>query len=383
MTTMAFDILTLHLVLTIHLFLAAALLPLLMGRRPGNAARWAQASMAAQALGWALMIVSSRGFERVLSSLAVAGMACSLYLMQRALAQWLGQRPLQGLMKLACVAGPLVYAIGFDSYAFRVAWANGWIALQMLILCLATLGSERPAGKAWRLLICVCMAALAMVTAWRGVLGGFYTELYPAFDAPHPVNIASALLLNVTLVLVTVALLVAWHEEAEAKLQELAITDGLTGLLNRRAWQERAAALFADAQRHGHGLVLLMIDLDHFKLINDRLGHDAGDQALQVVARVLKATVRSADLVGRYGGEEFCVLLTHTDATSALAYDQRLRKALAAAVQAELEAPLSYSVGLAAARHPDTTVTALLKRADEALYAAKQAGRNRLEIARE
>ncbi len=380
---MAFDILTLHLVLTIHLFLAAALLPVLMGRRPGQAARWAQASMAAQALGWALMIVSSRGFERVLSSLAIAGMACSLFFMQRALAQWLGRRPLQGLMKLACVAGPLVYALGFEHYAFRVAWANGWIALQMLLLCLATLGSERPTGKAWRVLICVCMFALAVVTAWRGVLGGFYTELYPVFDAPHPVNIASALLLNVTLVMITVALLVAWHEEAEAKLHELAITDGLTGLLNRRAWQERATTLFADAQRHGHGLVLLMIDLDHFKLINDRLGHEAGDHALQLVARVLQASVRSADLVGRYGGEEFCVLLTHTDATSALAFDQRLRKALASAVQTELDTPLDYSAGLAALRLADTSIAALLKRSDEALYAAKQAGRGRLEIARE
>jgi diguanylate cyclase (GGDEF)-like protein len=378
---MQFDIDTLHLVLTIHLLAAAVLLPVVMGRRVSAAARWAQASVLAQAMAWLLMIVSSHLFERVTTALAIVGLATSLYFLQRALSEWLGERPLEGLMRLACVIGPAGYAIGFESHAFRVGWANGWLALQMALLCLSTLGAKRQAGLGWRILIFVCMGVLAIITACRAVLGALYTATYPGFTAPHPVNMALALLLNLSLVLVTIALLVAWHEEAETQLHAVAVTDGLTGVLNRSAWQERASAQFADAQRHGHGLVLLMLDLDHFKKVNDSLGHDAGDRALQLVARLLLASVRSADLVGRYGGEEFCVLLTHTDPASAQTFDQRLRKALLLAARAEFNIELNYSVGMTALRSADSGITALLKRADLALYTAKQAGRGRMEFA--
>jgi diguanylate cyclase (GGDEF)-like protein len=375
----SFDVRTLQLLLMLHLVCIAGLLPVLMGRHVSQAARWGQAAMAAQALGWLAMIASARWFEAFLSPLAISAMAASLYFLQRALAGWLGPRPAVPLMLVALVLGPLGYAIGFQSYAFRVAWANGWLALQMLILCASVFGSDRVAAQGWRALVCGCMAAMAVVTAWRGVLGGLFTELYPSFAAPHPVNLAAFLIAHLSVILVTVALLVAWHEEAEEQLRSLAVTDGLTGVLNRRAWQERAAAFVDAAQRHHHGLVLMMLDLDHFKAVNDQHGHDVGDRALQLTARLLLANVRSSDLVGRYGGEEFCLLLSHTDAEAARGFDRRLRRALAEAARAELGLALDYSAGMTILREGDLAVEVLLKRADRALYIAKQEGRARLE----
>jgi diguanylate cyclase (GGDEF)-like protein len=222
------------------------------------------------------------------------------------------------------------------------------------------------------------MATLAVVTLWRGVLGAFFTELYPTFRTPHPVNLIGSLLNNAATVLTGIGVLAAFREEAEGQLKTLAITDGLTQVLNRRAWNERATALLADAKRYDHPLIVLMIDLDRFKQINDRRGHAVGDLALQLVARVLREEVRTGDLVGRYGGEEFCVLLSHTREAAALTFDQRLRHRLRRQSEQELGFALEYSAGLTSHRSKDQSLDDLLRRADAALYEAKNAGRGQL-----
>jgi diguanylate cyclase (GGDEF)-like protein len=120
-----------------------------------------------------------------------------------------------------------------------------------------------------------------------------------------------------------------------------------------------------------------MIDLDHFKQVNDSRGHDAGDRALRFVARALQSSVRAGDVVGRYGGEEFCVLMSHADDAAARAYDRRLRESLAKTATLELGFALNYSAGIAKRIEPDDTLDAMLKRADAALYRAKDQGRAR------
>jgi diguanylate cyclase (GGDEF)-like protein len=124
-----------------------------------------------------------------------------------------------------------------------------------------------------------------------------------------------------------------------------------------------------------------MIDLDHFKQINDRRGHAVGDKALQLIAAMLREELRSGDLVGRYGGEEFCVMLLHTREAAALTFDQRLRQKLRQRSQAELGFVLEYSVGLSSQQLKDRRLEDLLRRADAALYEAKRAGRNQLVMA--
>jgi diguanylate cyclase (GGDEF)-like protein len=281
---------------------------------------------------------------------------------------------------LIAVVLPLGYGLGFSSYPFRVGWANGLLTLQMAFL-VATVWRKPsvPVGK-WRWLLVVSMLAQMVVTLWRGILGAFFTESYPAFLAPHPVNVAFAIIANATTVLSLMAVLLAHRDEAARELERLATLDGLTGALNRRAWMTRAATEMAVSVRYGHPVAVLMIDLDHFKQINDSHGHDAGDRALVFSARVLQAALRPGDLVGRYGGEEFCVLMNHADHAdhaAASAFDARVRHYLDSVAERELGFALAYSAGIAMRESPGDTLEAMLKRADEALYGAKAQGRSR------
>jgi diguanylate cyclase (GGDEF)-like protein len=120
-----------------------------------------------------------------------------------------------------------------------------------------------------------------------------------------------------------------------------------------------------------------MIDLDHFKQVNETRGHEAGDRALRLAAVALQASVRTGDLVGRYGGEEFCVLMNHADPVAARAFDRRLRERLADASMRELGFTLDYSAGIAMRLTADDTLEAMLRRADAMLYQAKGQGRSR------
>ena len=233
-----------------------------------------------------------------------------------------------------------------------------------------------PVGK-WRWLLVVSLVAQMVVTLWRGILGAFFTESYPTFLAPHPANYAFAIIANATTVLSLMAVLLAHRDEAARELERLATLDGLTAVLNRRAWMTRAATEMAVSVRYSHPVAVLMIDIDHFKQVNDGHGHDAGDRALVFMARALQAAVRPGDLVGRFGGEEFCVLMTHADNAAARAFDVRMREYLAAAAERELGFALAYSAGIAMRNSSDDTLAAMLKRADETLYGAKAQGRSR------
>ena len=220
-------------------------------------------------------------------------------------------------------------------------------------------------------------AALTEFTAQRGVLGAFYTASYPAFLTPHAVNFVFAVVANVTAVLLLVGILLAHRDEAARGLERLATLDDLTGVFNRRAWLASAHTKMADSLRYGHPVAVVMLDLDHFKQINDTRGHAAGDRALQFVAQALQASVRVGDLVGRYGGEEFCVLMNHADCGAASSFDQRLRKQLAHRADSELGFKLDYSAGIAVRISSQDTLQAMLKRADATLYCAKAQGRSR------
>ena len=127
--------------------------------------------------------------------------------------------------------------------------------------------------------------------------------------------------------------MVAWHEEADRALRRLADTDGLTGLLNRRAFTVRSEALLAHARRHDDPGVFILLDIDHFKQVNDRHGHALGDEVLRTFARVLKSSLRRGDLAVRWGGEEFGILLARAEGDAARCLDQRLRTAVKQAVR--------------------------------------------------
>ncbi|WP_396223414.1 diguanylate cyclase [Gemmatimonas sp.] len=170
-----------------------------------------------------------------------------------------------------------------------------------------------------------------------------------------------------------------------ARLEQLAQTDPLTQLLNRRALTERITAEMERALRYDSTMALLMIDLDHFKRVNDTYGHLVGDDVLRDVAQLLSDTIRSADIVARYGGEEFLVLLPETDDAGAEAFADRLRCAIETHPFASdsLAEPLRLTASIGVAVYPAARIESvedLFARADAALYRAKADGRNRVHL---
>lgn len=182
----------------------------------------------------------------------------------------------------------------------------------------------------------------------------------------------------------------AWYREAEQlktalaavsrkigtkfnQLRQDSLTDPLTGLLNRRGLDE----IMQSEPRYGRAMAVLAVDIDHFKSINDELGHAAGDAVIRGIAALLRSRARASDILGRLGGEEFVVLLPNTDRPQALQAAERIRAAVES-FQAVPDGACTVSIGVAVYPHEGSSLTDVLERADEALYEAKRGGRNQV-----
>lgn len=168
----------------------------------------------------------------------------------------------------------------------------------------------------------------------------------------------------------------------QQELQLMASTDPLTGLLNRRRFLEQAETEFLRSQRYQHELAVLMLDIDHFKAINDTHGHFVGDQVLIALSRAAENLLRDIDLMGRWGGEEFVFLMPETPLAGAAILAERLREELArlAVDSTARTVRFTVSAGVAARSECDAGMTDIMQRADSALYAAKHNGRNRIQV---
>lgn len=174
-------------------------------------------------------------------------------------------------------------------------------------------------------------------------------------------------------------------ERLNDELKVMSRVDGLTGLYNRRYWQERFDYTFKLAKRRSKPITAMMLDIDHFKRVNDTYGHQAGDKVIQALASVIKRCVRETDLAGRYGGEEFAIILTDTQEEGAEKVAERIRKQAEDTLVEHEGQQISFTVSLGLAEYSGecTSSMAWLELADQALYDAKQNGRNQYRIRRQ
>jgi diguanylate cyclase (GGDEF)-like protein len=232
-----------------------------------------------------------------------------------------------------------------------------------------------------RVMLASCFAAAAAAFVVRGVASAIYANPLEAFVAPTVWQSVGWLVAATAAIASTFAFLLLHKERADARALRLATTDPLTGASNRRTFQEVAEREMSRARRAGQPLSIIMLDIDHFRAVNEKHGQRTGDRVLQRLAEVLRAALRKEDMLVRYGGEEFLVLLPDVPGPGAVIVAGRLRKAvLATEVEAgDLRLSLTVSAGVAARldEGPESVDT-LVARAEEALALAKRRGRNRV-----
>ncbi len=173
------------------------------------------------------------------------------------------------------------------------------------------------------------------------------------------------------------------YKKMERQLANMALFDSLTGALSRAAFMQHAEKEFKRAQRYSRPLSVIMLDIDHFKKINDQYGHAAGDHVLQIFVEAIEEEIRSTDVIGRIGGEEFALLLADTTQNAAAYLAERVRERITKYpyIAGKMLIEVTASLGVAVMNADDSGFNVLLQRADEALYSAKHGGRNRVTMA--
>lgn len=280
---------------------------------------------------------------------------------------------------IAGTVGNAVFVFSIPNVANRVAVATVcWVVLIFgsALTLIRNCTRERSTSAS---VLTAIFIGLGILMLLRGIYFLFSGNVVISIAQPlNWVNALTPLLLAVLPVIGTTAFVLVCFERIRGELQRMATTDMLTGLPNRLNINERAGSLFAQSRSGKREFSVAIIDIDHFKSINDRYGHDVGDSVLRNVARTLSAQCGEASIVGRQGGEEFVALFAGADGTAAVAAAERLRAAVAGSSHAVGGTTLTttVSIGVASFSEVDSEFADILRRADRALYAAKAAGRN-------
>ncbi|WP_028081839.1 diguanylate cyclase [Solimonas soli] len=254
-----------------------------------------------------------------------------------------------------------------------------WIALMHFMLLpsvlLATmLSMDKLAAGGWRLLARTATAQLSCAA-----LGGLVTGFVVEWPTPTPVIVACLPLLIAYPLAVSTATyaLVRKVRRQNRQLAELSSVDALTGLASRGHWEEAALGMLESFRRGGPAATMLLIDIDLFKSINDRYGHPVGDSVIRGIAAIIRRELRSTDIAGRYGGDEFAIVLPATRRDAAHRIAERIReRIIETSFDAQLRGSCTVSIGVAELSSTMHDVRAWLMQTDAALYRAKTRGRN-------
>jgi diguanylate cyclase (GGDEF)-like protein len=318
---------------------------------------------ALQAQAW----IALRYAMQALPALLLLGM-----LLCRVLARGKKETRLRALFAQGGVARPILLL----GWIIAVCLADELLAASSRILAIGLTAAALYSWRRPRLLIAAAIVGAASVGIADTLLRG-------SVDAERLLIVAvSAVLCVMAGAVVRSAFLhsadrLSSLETENKKLWELSFRDGLTGLFNRRYSQEVGSMLFSRAKRYNEHLHVLMLDIDHFKAVNDKLGHPVGDEVLKIIAGIFMGQVRASDVVIRYGGEEFLIFLIQTEPEVVQFIANRIRDGVAVHVFPNVPWQLSISIGVAGIK-ADDTLFELVDRADKYLYASKRAGRNRV-----
>jgi diguanylate cyclase (GGDEF)-like protein len=259
--------------------------------------------------------------------------------------------------------------------ASGLLFGTGTLILGLMVHRLAP--TRRPAR--WMLMVGFLVASVALLA--RAIAALLAPTILQGFLVPSTFQGVSLLVANGVLLVTSMGFLALQKERLEEEAQRLAITDPLTGTFNRRTFLELADKEIARSQRTRSALSVIMLDIDHFKAVNDQYGHPAGDAVITRVVEAVQSCLRREDLLVRYGGEEFCVLLPGVAVDQATLLAERAREAVAKCRISFKGKILTVTISLGVAplrRSVDESVEQLVGRADEALYTAKKSGRNRV-----
>ncbi|GAA0580449.1 GGDEF domain-containing protein [Caenispirillum bisanense] len=304
---------------------------------------------------------------------------------------WLGARrlagrrlrPMQVALPLGLTAVGLWLFMGDDGMAARVMIMSFMTSALLVLTAREFVRHEAPATNSRHVLAVLC-AGHAIFYAARGAIAAVAPPSNSLFPA-GVMGTVTFLEAFVWVILVTLGLVVLTSEVLHAELNRQATRDPLTDAYNRRAFTDMAERELARARRGRRAPAFLVLDLDHFKQLNDRHGHAAGDQVLQDFVRAVSACLRREDVLARFGGEEFVLMLPDSTAAEALTAAERIRLAATALAACDDDGqPIAVTVSIGIAPpplHPGDDLAGVLRRADAALYRAKAAGRNRVMVA--
>jgi len=368
-------------------FVMAAALAIVAYRRMASFLSWAGA-LAAHGVTYVLFML--RGAIPDFLSIVVANVALSatFALFAAGLAQFQGRRfPLVALWGPAVVVA-VAFAAFLDDARVRVIVAGVVFSAQALVILVALVQHRKVTPGRGQYVLMAGFALVVLIFAGRIVAalrGPFEMASIlsgsPVQQASFMVAVLMPMLLAMGLVLMVEERAGAELQEANRKLEELSVTDALTGLSNRRHFDRLLASEWSRAARRGCPFTVLMVDVDNFKRFNDRYGHLTGDECLVRIAGVLKTfTRRSGDVAARYGGEEFAIVYSDMPAEVAVRMAETVRQGVEGLAIPHENSPfgrVTLSVGVATmAASRDIAAEAVLRRADEALYEAKASGRN-------
>ena len=349
------------------------------GRRRDGIVPWAS-SLVARACGFGIIALATEP-QAGAAALGLGLVALSITLQGAALVTY-AKRHLPTWVHSAVVAA---VALPTQLLANDPASAALFVGVVLSILCLAAAAIawqlHAPAGSRARTILVACFGAAGGILLVRGLGAVFVADAVAAVLRPTGLGAVATLTVFAAAIGTTLAFLLLQKERAEGEVQRLATMDPLTGAYNRRTFHEIGERELGRARRAGQPLSIVMIDIDNFRAINDKYGSKVGDEVLQRFADLLRSALRKEDMVVRFGGDEFVVLLPEVPGPGAVVVAGRIRRAVAAAPIEVAAGQFAVTASLGVAARLDEgpeSMDGLLDRAGSALSLAKERGRNRV-----